>query len=100
MKKNPYIFGFFCLKYQNELTRYTGQYLEFLTSQNVDIIGPRSSLTIPTSVGFPVFAICQVTCLGRGAPSPVLHCEHSIASFLCSQCAFPSSVSPSAVMSF
>lgn len=70
------------------------------TFQNINIISPRSSFSIPASVRSPVFSICSISILRWRTPPLMLHGKHSVASFLCSQSAFLNSISPSAVMSF
>ena len=73
---------------------------DFLTSQNVDIIRPRSSFSIPTSVRSAVFSIRAISIFGWRTPSLMLNREHAITTPFCSKSAFPFSVSSPSVMSF
>ena len=69
------------------------------TSEDINIIGPRSSLSISTFVRSSVFAICSVGVFRWRTPPLVLHTKHSEASLRCRQGAFLNGVSPSTIIS-
>ena len=69
------------------------------TSEYIDIIGPRSSLSIPTSVRSSVSPIGEMSSPSRRTPSSMLHSEYSVSLCISRESTFLDSVSSSAVIS-
>ena len=71
-----------------------------LTLKKVDVICPRSSLSMSTSVGSSVFTICSIRIFRGSTPSTMLHCENTPTSPFRCHSTLLNCVTPSAVTSF
>ena len=54
-----------------------------LTGYEIHIISPRTSLSVPTSIGPSILPECQVSSWARSAPSLMLDCKGSVTTSLC-----------------
>ena len=90
----------FLARFPHQFSTFIAKVGDFLTSQNVDIISPRSSFSISTPIRFSVFCICSIRVFCWRTPPLMLNREHTKAAPFCSQSAFPSSVPSPAVTPF
>ena len=73
--------------------------LNWLTSENINIVGPRTSLPVSASSWSSIFSVRQVSGFSRSTPAAILESEHRVASLWGSQSTFLQSVASSSVVS-